>query len=393
VEVLARGEHRAEPGAGERGPAGERLAAGDPLGAGQRDPAGDRGRVRERLEDGGRLAAQVGRFLDFLAVERGLARNTLEAYRRDLGRYVRHLAGLGITDAARADEAAVAGFVALLSGSEYAEGRRYRPSSVARALAAVRSFPRFLLREGEAAVDPSRAVVRPRVPRNLPRPLEVDEVERVLAVPSGGDPAGLRDRAILETLYGAGVRISELVGMDVDDVDLDGECVRVLGKGSKERVVPLGRFARQALEAYLTRGRPALATSRSGPALFLNQRGGRLTRQGAAKILARAAARAGIRKRVTPHTLRHSFATHLLEGGADVRVVQELLGHATLTTTQVYTLVTAERLREEYDAAHPRARFAPDRGADGEGGAGGDAAGLGAGRRGPEAGRRGPEAG
>ncbi|HXF57095.1 MAG TPA: site-specific tyrosine recombinase XerD [Actinomycetota bacterium] len=305
------------------------------------------------------MAAQVGRFLDFLAVERGLARNTLDAYRRDLRRYARYLADLGVADAARVDEGTVAGFVADLARSEHGEGRRYRPSSVARALAAVRSFHRFLLREGEAVANPAEGVSRPKVPRNLPRPLRVEEVERMLAAPSPGDPAGLRDRALLETLYGAGLRISELVGMDVDDVDLEGSFVRVLGKGSRERVVPLGRFARRALEAYLTRGRPALATPRSGPALFLNQRGGRLTRQGAAKILARAAARAGIRKRVTPHMLRHSFATHLLEGGADVRVVQELLGHATLTTTQVYTLVTADRLREEYEAAHPRARIGP----------------------------------
>jgi integrase/recombinase XerD len=188
--------------------------------------------------------------------------------------------------------------------------------------------------------------------------LTVDEVASLLAVPSDAQPAGLRDRAILDVLYGAGLRISELVGLDVDDVDLDEGSVKVMGKGSKERVVPLGRFATRAVSNYLTRARPALARQKSGAALFLNQRGGRLTRQGADRVLHVAAAGAGMKKRVTPHMLRHSFATHLLEGGADVRVVQELLGHASLASTQIYTLVTGQRLREEYFAAHPRARFA-----------------------------------
>jgi integrase/recombinase XerD len=201
-------------------------------------------------------------------------------------------------------------------------------------------------------------VARPKVPKNLPRPLPLADVEAILAAPPDGDVAGIRDRAILETLYGAGLRISELVGLDVDDVDLDEGSVRVLGKGSKERVVPLGSMANHAVQAYLTRARPTLASASSGSALFLNLRGGRLTRQGTTGILKNAAARAGVKKRVTPHTLRHSFATHLLEGGADVRVVQELLGHATLATTQIYTLVTNERLREEYFSAHPRARAA-----------------------------------
>jgi integrase/recombinase XerD len=307
---------------------------------------------------GGPVAAQVSRFIDYLSVERGLARNTLEAYRRDLARYAAYLSDRGIGDAANADEAMVSEFVGSLSAAEYAEGKRYRASSVARALAAVRTFHAFLLREGEAEADPSEGVVRPKVPRTLPRPLTVGEVESILAVPGDGDLPGLRDRAILEVLYGAGLRISELVGLDVDDVDLDEGSVRVMGKGSKERIVPLGRFAARAAKAYLTRARPSMARDRSGAALFLNQRGGRLTRQGATKILKTCARRAGLHKRVTPHMLRHSFATHLLEGGADVRVVQELLGHASLATTQIYTLVTGERLREEYFAAHPRARFA-----------------------------------
>jgi integrase/recombinase XerD len=302
------------------------------------------------------VAGQISRFLDFLSVERGLSRNTLEAYRRDLLRYGHFLAKKGVSDATDAPEAFVAGFVARLSDTMFAEGRRYRSSSVARALAAVRMFHLFLVREGDTENNAAEGVVRPKVPRTLPRPLAVDEVSSLLTACGDGDMAGLRDRAILETLYGAGLRISELVGLNVDDVDLDEGSVRVVGKGDKERVVPLGRFAVGAIDAYVTRARPSLATTKTGPALFLNHRGGRLTRQGASGILKKAARRAGVRKRVSPHMLRHSFATHLLEGGADVRVVQELLGHAVLSTTQIYTLVTADRLREEYFAAHPRAR-------------------------------------
>jgi len=309
------------------------------------------------------LAAQVARFLDFLAVERGLSANTLEAYRRDLGKYRSFLARADVHDATAATEGLVASFVEHLSRQEYEEGKRYRASSVARTLAAVRSLHSFLRREGDTAENPTEGVGRPKVPRNLPRPLSVAEIQAILESPAEGDVVGARDRAILETMYGAGLRISELVGLDVDEVDLEEGSLRVIGKGDKQRVVPLGRFAREALASYLTRSRPALAGVRTRGALFLNQRGGRLTRQGVAKILAAAARRAGVVKRVTPHTLRHSFATHLLEGGADVRVVQELLGHASLTTTQIYTQVTGDRLREEYFTAHPRARFRPADGA------------------------------
>jgi integrase/recombinase XerD len=304
------------------------------------------------------VAGQIARYLDYLSVERGLSPNTLEAYRRDLSRYAAFLLMAGVGDATAADEAAVGSFVASLSATEYVEGRRYRASSVARALAAVRNFHRFLLREGDTDVDPSAPVVRPKVPRTLPHPLTVEEVARILSAPPDAETAGIRDRALLETMYGAGLRISEAVGLDVDDLDLDEGSVRVVGKGDKERVVPLGRFAVTAVESYLSRSRPSLARSRSGPALFLNLRGGRLSRQGAAIVLKKTAKRAGVHRRVTPHTLRHSFATHLLEGGADIRVVQELLGHSSLTTTQIYTLITGQRLREEYFAAHPRARFA-----------------------------------
>src|SRR3989454_7312895 len=207
---------------------------------------------------GGPVAAQVSRFIDYLSVERGLARNTLEAYRRDLARYAAYLSDRGIGDAANADEAMVSEFVGSLSAAEYEEGKRYRASSVARALAAVRSFHAFLLREGEADGDPSEGVVRPKVPRTLPRPLTVGEVESILAAPGDADLPGLRDRAILEVLYGAGLRISELVGLDVDAADLDEGSGRGVGQGSKERIVPLGRFATRAVKAYLTRARPSL---------------------------------------------------------------------------------------------------------------------------------------
>jgi integrase/recombinase XerD len=303
------------------------------------------------------LRRQIPRFLDYLSVERGLSKNTLEAYRRDLRRYARYLATREVDDATLVDERLISSFVAFLSDARHSDGVRYRASSVARTLAAVRMFHLFLLREGDTAVNPAEGVARPKVPRTLPRPLDVGDVEAMLAAVSTGDTAGLRDRAILETLYGAGLRISELIGLDVDDIDVDEGSVRVFGKGSKERLVPLGKYALASVDAYLRRVRPNLAGSNSGAALFLNQRGGRLTRQGVTKILKAAAVKAGIVKRVTPHSFRHSFATHLLEGGADVRVVQELLGHATLTTTQVYTLVSGQRLREEYYNAHPRARM------------------------------------
>ncbi|MBA3552715.1 MAG: site-specific tyrosine recombinase XerD [Actinobacteria bacterium] len=330
------------------------VSSGLPSRPSSRVPSTERGRADVPQ----RLTEQISRFLDFLSVERGLSGNTLEAYRRDLSRYRGYLSGLDVVDATRVGESLIADFVGWLSGTEFAEDRRYRPSSVARALAAVRSFHAFLLREGDAAANPAEGVVRPRVPKLLPRPLSVQEMEALLAGFPEGDVAGIRDRAILETLYGAGLRVSELVGLAVDDVDLDEGSVRVVGKGNKERIVPLGRYGVSALGAYLRRSRPGLARSSSGSALFLNQRGGRLTRQGASLVLARAVRRAGLGVRVTPHTLRHSFATHLLDGGADVRVVQELLGHASLATTQIYTLVTADRLREEYLTAHPRARHA-----------------------------------
>ena len=303
------------------------------------------------------LTSEAERYLDHLSVERGLSGNTLDAYRRDLRRYVAFLSRRDVEEPEAVDEGAIRSFVASLSASTHGpQERPYRATSVARALSAVRSFPRFLLREGVTTRDPAVGVAHPRLPRSLPRPLPVDDVRRLLEAPDPTTPAGLRDRAILELLYGSGLRISELTGRDVDDIDVESASLRVLGKGGKEREVPLGSFASSAVTAYLTRGRPALASGASRGALFLNARGGRLSRQSCARSLTRYVRLAGIDRRVTLHTLRHSFATHLLEGGADVRVVQELLGHASVATTQIYTLVTSQHLREVYESAHPRAR-------------------------------------
>lgn len=305
------------------------------------------------------LTRQIQRFLDHLSVERGLSSHTVAAYRRDLARYAQFLRRRRQTDVRAIDERTVTAYVASLSASTHGDGRPYRATSIVRSLSSVRAFHRFLLRDGVANRDPTAGVVRPRLPRALPKPLPVDDVARMLAHPDRS-AAGLRDRAVLETLYGAGLRVSELVGLDVDDVDLEEGSVRVLGKGGKERDVPIGRYARDAITAYLTRVRPGLASRRSRSALFLNRRGGgRLTRQGVSTIVARHAEGAQISRKVSPHTLRHSFATHLLEGGADVRVVQELLGHASVATTQVYTLVTREHLREVYYTSFPRARGGP----------------------------------
>jgi integrase/recombinase XerD len=292
-----------------------------------------------------------------LAVERGSATNTLASYRRDLGRYVRYLAGHGHRDLTGVGEAEVAGYLAVLR-----EGDGNRPplaaSSAARALVAVRGLHRFASREGWTTTDPALEVKPPRPQRRLPKAIPVDDVSRLLEA-AGFDqtPLALRDRALLEVLYASGARISEAVGLAGDDVDLVTGLVRLRGKGGRERMVPLGRPARDAVSAYLVRARPALAgAGRGTPALFLNARGGPLSRQSAWTVIRAAAEKAGLARAISPHTLRHSFATHLLDGGADIRVVQELLGHASVATTQVYTLVTVETLREVYAAAHPRAR-------------------------------------
>lgn len=307
------------------------------------------------------LTQAVRGYLDHLSVERGLAENTLKSYRRDLGRYLEFLDAHGIEALDSVSDQTVRDFLAGLREGD----RDHQPLSAAsagRTVVAVRGFHKFALKDGLAQADPSASVKPPTPAKRLPKALSVDEVTRLLEAASVQDtPLALRDRALLEVLYGTGARISEAIGLDVDDLGIDdldsGEAsVLLRGKGSKERIVPVGSFARQALSAYLTRGRPALATAAGNRgALFLNARGGRLSRQSAWTVITRTADRAGITKDVSPHTLRHCFATHLLDGGADVRVVQELLGHASVTTTQVYTLVTVDSLREVYAAAHPRA--------------------------------------
>ena len=306
---------------------------------------------------GGQLSIDqaIDSYLDHLTVERGLSRNTLTSYRRDLDRYAQALADAGIAGLAAVRSADVAAHLAGLRDDGLAS------SSAARAISAVRSLHRFAAREGLVATDVAADVKPPAPPKRLPKALDVDQVTRLLDV-ADDTPLGLRDKALLEFLYGTGARISEAVGAAIDDLDLGGEPAAVLhGKGGRARLVPVGGYAKAAIDAYLVRGRPALvANGRGTPAVFLNARGGSLSRQSAWTILHRAAAAAGLpvegAHAVSPHTLRHSYATHLLDGGADVRVVQELLGHASVTTTQVYTLVTVDRLREVYATAHPRAR-------------------------------------
>ena len=305
----------------------------------------------------GSVAAAAELYLQHLAVERGLALNSLAAYRRDLRRYDEVLTAAGIHAFADVTEADVAQFVAALRVGA-ADHPGAKASSVARALAAVHGLHRFAAAEGLVEVDAAREVRPPVLTRSLPKALSVDQVEALLNAAGFDDTAlALRDRALLEVLYGSGARISEAVGLAIDDIDTEQRAIRLFGKGSKERVVPLGRYALAALDAYLVRSRPSLAaTGKGGPAVFLNARGGRLSRQSAWTVLRAAAEKAGVGGAISPHTLRHSFATHLLDGGADVRVVQELLGHASVTTTQIYTLVTIERLREVYAGSHPRAR-------------------------------------
>ena len=299
-------------------------------------------------------------YLQHMGVERGLAANTLAAYRRDLARYSRYLAAAGCRRPADITRHHVTGYVRALSeGSD--GGSVLGVRSAARTVVAVRGLHKFWALEGFTPADPAREVHPPMAGKRLPKAISVDEVTRILEAAGTDTATGLRDRALLEFLYSTGARISEAVGLDVDDISLADQgagpaIVRLFGKGSKERLVPLGSYGARALDAYLVRGRPLLAAKGKGtPALFLNARGGRISRQSAWTILKAAAEKANITRDVSPHTLRHSFATHLLEGGADVRVVQELLGHASVTTTQVYTLVTADTLREIYAAAHPRA--------------------------------------
>jgi len=301
-----------------------------------------------------RLDPEAEDFLVWLAVEKGRSANTLSAYRRDLLRYRDHLRrrSVGVVSAGEDD---VLAFVHVLVGEGLA------PASVTRTLVAVRGMHRFLVAEEMRTDDPAAEVEMPRVPRGLPKALTLDQVTSLIEVVTGHDPVARRDRAILETLYGTGVRISELVGMSLGDVDLHDGLVRVLGKGSKERIVPIGRHAAVALAEWTaTAGRGAMEPERwakrdDADAVFLNQRGGRLSRQGAWGVVRRHGQAVGLGSELTPHVLRHSCATHMLDHGADIRTVQELLGHASISTTQIYTKVSTERLLAVYRSAHPRA--------------------------------------
>jgi integrase/recombinase XerD len=308
------------------------------------------------------IGALLTEYFEWSAVERGLAANSLAAYRRDLRRYVAYLDARRIRDPAAIGEQTVHGYVEYLHALRDDDGGALlAPASVARALVAVRSFHRFCAREGHLAADPTEDVGTPRVPQGIPKALDEAEVSALLDAVEGDAPIAQRDRALLEVLYASGIRISEAVGLGLEDVDLEDGLLRVLGKGDKERVVPIGRTARTALAQYLRAGRLELRAVRSrrltdSDAVFLNTRGARISRQSCWTIVRRTGERAGIGAELSPHVLRHSCATHMLDHGADLRVVQELLGHASISTTQVYTKVSPERLRAVYDAAHPRAR-------------------------------------
>ncbi len=291
----------------------------------------------------------IDRFLEHLVVERGLAQNSLEAYRRDLTRYTAYLTGRR-KEATGLDRTEVPRYLLALREAGLS------PRSVARHLSAIRQFHRFLVREGYTTADPTAHLESPRPWQRLPTVLTSEEVERLLAPRPATTPQALRDRAMLEVLYASGLRVSELVGLRLVDLDLAVGIVRVTGKGNKERLVPLGEAAAASLRAYLAQGRPRLEKGRPSPHLFLGRHGRGLTRQMFWQLLKRYVRAAGITKRVTPHTLRHSFATHLLERGADLRSVQLMLGHADIGTTQIYTHLTRAHLKAIYDKHHPRAR-------------------------------------
>jgi integrase/recombinase XerD len=306
------------------------------------------------------LAKLLDDYLRHLSIERGLSKNTIAAYRRDINSYLLFLDKNSISEPEQISEATVSNYLKSIS-----ESGMLASNSVARMLAGIRGLHKFWLFESITEGDPSAQIKPPKLPKRLPKAISIFDIEKLIEV-SGPDPetedataldmARVRNRAILELLYATGARISELTALNLDDL-IDPTMIRLFGKGSKERVVPVGSFARRALAAYLVRSRPALVGKGKGTAaLFLNQRGSRLSRQSAWQIISDAADQAKIVGEISPHTLRHSFATHLLEGGADVRVVQELLGHSSVATTQIYTLVSIDSLREVYATSHPRAR-------------------------------------
>jgi integrase/recombinase XerD len=291
-------------------------------------------------------------FLAYLEFERGLSRNTLEAYRSDLLQYGAHLAGRDPLAVTHSDLAA---FVDALARGD-GDRPPVAPATLQRKVACLRSFHRHLRRQGMLQADPTANLHAPRQSRRLPHVLSRDQVARLLEQPRGTAPAALRDRALLELMYACGLRASEAIDLETNDVDLDAGVLRTRGKGSKERLVPVGSAAARAVTVYLARGRPRLVGDRLEPRLFVNQRGHGLTRQGLYKIVQRHAAAAGLAGAMSPHTLRHTFATHLLAGGCDLRSLQEMLGHADIATTQLYTHLSAERLKDVYFDAHPRAK-------------------------------------
>jgi len=291
----------------------------------------------------------IQRFLDHTAIDRGLAVKTLEAYGRDLSQFAEYLQDRGTSDPKAIDEACLIGFLQRLTKDKLAS------SSIARKMTAVRCFVKYLISQGQVTRSPLEAIPAARPPKRLPKTLDVNEIARLLAAPDMSDELGLRDRAMLETLYATGLRVSELISLKTDDVNLKTGFVRCIGKGSKQRVVPIGEIAARLIEQYIDRSRGRLAKGERSEYLFLSNLGRPMSRVRFWMIVKKHGRAAGIRKPITPHTLRHSFATHLLERGADLRSIQEMLGHASIATTEVYTHVTRDHLREVYREAHPRA--------------------------------------
>jgi integrase/recombinase XerD len=292
----------------------------------------------------------VQNFLQYIIVERALSKNTIDSYRRDLTQYVRFLEKVeSIETIDRIERNNIMGYLLFLKENGKAS------TTLARNIASIRSFHQFLFREKVSLQDPSVHIETPKTERKLPKVLSPQEVEALLEKPASNDPFTQRDKAMLELLYATGIRVSELVQLNISDIHLDMGFIRCMGKGSKERIIPLGKMAQSAIERYIHNGRSAMLKGKKTEALFLNHHGNRLSRQGFWKILKQLAKKANIEKELTPHTLRHSFATHLLENGADLRAVQEMLGHADISTTQIYTHVTKTRLKDVYSAFHPRA--------------------------------------
>ncbi len=295
------------------------------------------------------MQRQINNYMNYLAVEKGLSKNTLESYRRDLEKFIAFVSKHQISKPEEVDRDALNLFIADLK----IKGRA--TSTISRGIASIRSFFNFLLQEGLIDTNPTLELESPKLEKKLPRVLTTGEIDRLLAQPLAGDNNGLRDKAMLELLYASGIRVSELVSLNISDFDPRVGFLRCSGKGMKERIVPIGTLAINSVNEYVIRSRPRLLKTNGETALFVNQHGNRLTRQGFWKILKKYARKTDIPGEITPHTLRHSFATHLLENGADLRSVQEMLGHSDISTTQIYTQITRRKIREVYDQTHPRA--------------------------------------